>query len=299
MVVSWYLRIKLVRKLLVKQCKGKTYDVWRRGSWSLKADLTGRLRKRKIDITRSEEVGKRQGFERGDLKRWGLQRRGLAEGVLAPLRWSSVGGFDVRLSYESWRAGLMKGRADRNQGRSEGTEWEVPGCRSGRNQTGQKWCVPWCRGRLTGNANIRIRCFRVWHRPRVRILRMDSLVTSQVQTLMSMQLSRLLTTLVRWGLEGNGPELIPTRYRAIGNLRLAESRQPHASFGRHGLATITVFHSILVCLPISSRFWTKNVSSVWGVLVPSAIWRVDYGSLECEILGIFGTRVCHSMPRVI
>ena len=40
---------------------------------------------------------------------------------------------------------------------------------------------------------------------------------------MSMQLSRLLTTLVWWGLDGNGPELIPTRYRAIGNLRLAES----------------------------------------------------------------------------
>jgi len=54
---------------------------------------------------------------------------------------------------------------------------------------------------------------------------MGSMVISQLQTLMSMQLSRLLTTLVRRGLEGNGPELIPTRYRAIGNLRLAESQQ--------------------------------------------------------------------------
>jgi len=70
----------------------------------------------------------------------------------------------------------MKGRAEENRDRSEGTEWEVPCRRGGRNPTGQKW-----------GPSVMSRVF----------LQIGPMVTSQVQILMSMQLSPLLTTLVR------------------------------------------------------------------------------------------------------
>jgi len=93
------------------------------------------------------------------------------------------------------------------------------------------------------------------------------------------------------GLEGNGPEFIPTRYRAIGNLRLAESQQPHASLWRNvnniasGPLHLNVFQSTLVCPTISPNENRAVYEIPW---YPSAIWRVDYNSLDCEFLGLLG-----------
>jgi len=60
--------MKVVRRLLGKRFKGKTYDVWRTRVEELKAHLVG-LRERKIDIARFEELGRRRGFERVEFER--------------------------------------------------------------------------------------------------------------------------------------------------------------------------------------------------------------------------------------